>query len=338
MKKWLSVFVTLLAVWVLAGCGGGNGNPSGDTSSEGDFQGVQLKAVAFLPLNHPLLATIDDWVQEVGEATDGKVKIQVIGGPEAIPESEQVSALRNGVVDVSFIVTGLYTDQLPAATAIHLSQLKPWEERESGFYDKMVAVHEELGVRYIGRFMSDELPFRLWLNKPVSSVDELNGLRIRSHPIYNRFLLSYGMKPTVVASSDVYTALQQRIVDGFAWGSLLGPRQNGWTDSTHYVIDHPFFNQNGTILMRSEAWEKIPAEYQEKIIEATAEYERAMDEYFAQAVEEERNTLENMGIQFIQFPADQAESYVQRAYDVEWEALAEQIPDQVEELRSLVQK
>ena len=340
MRKF-SMWLIVLVLLAVMGCGSQNGSQSGSSSVEGEkeFAGVELKAVSFVATNHPLMVTVKDWIEVIEQATDGKVKVQLIGGPEAIPEAEQINALMNGVIDVNFNVTANYKDQAPAAEAVTLSQLKPWEERENGFYDKLVEVNEQVGIRYIGRWLSNELPSRLWINRKVSTLDDLRGLRIRSHPLYNGIPEAFGMVPTVITSGDVYTALQQGIVDGFFFGTLIGPRQNGWTDTTKFIVDHPFFNQNGVILMRQDVWQKIPAEYQEKIIEATAEYEHDMDAYFANASQEERVELEKIGVQFLYFPEDQARMFVDKAYEIKWNALSQSLSaDELEELRSLTQK
>lgn len=343
MKRIVFMVLAVVMAIALVGCGQ-NQQPSSPSNQGGtsapstdEFSGVTLKALSFLPTNHPLVATIPNWIEKVEEATDGKVKINWIGGPEATPESEQFTALRNGVIDVNFPNTSMYGDQVPEARTIQLSQLKPWEERESGFYDKLFEAHEAQGVIYLGRFMSNELPFYLWFNDPFESLADLKGRKMRSHVIYNALIEAHGMVPSFVAPSDVYTALQQGIVEGFGWGGLLGPRVNGWTDSSKYVLDHPFYNQNGTILMRKEAWDKIPAEYQQKIIEATAEYEREMDAYFAEESAKERQELEAIGVQFIKLPGDEGEKFVQVNYDAAWAELEQDLPG-VEELRSLSSK
>ena len=88
--------------------------------------------------------------------TEGRV-IYWKGGPEVIPISEQFQALQSGVVDV--VVTG-HINELPAAFALPLSQLKPWGAAgKRSLNEVMVEEHETIGVRYLGRWLTDHPAF-----------------------------------------------------------------------------------------------------------------------------------------------------------------------------------
>ena len=338
-KSVLNSLFLLATVLFLAACGS-NGQPVGDTpGTDGQSQGeksITLQAVSFLPTDDPLTVTLHDWVKAVEQVTEGRVKIDWKGGPEVIPISEQFQALQSGVVDVLFTYTGQYQTQLPAAFALPLSQLKPWEERENGLYEVMVEEHETIGVRYLGRWLTGSP--RIWLTKPVEKLEDLQGMKIRSAPNYKRFFPELGISSVMIDPAEVYTSLQTGYVEGFVYGGLLGPRKNGWTDSAKYVLDHPFWNQNCTILMSSARWEEIGEADREAIIKATADYEKEMVAYFEQEEEKERKELEKIGVQFIQFPPADAERFLAIAYDVEWEFIQAEVNEKAERLRKLTEK
>src|SRR5712675_949785 len=100
-----------------------------------------LKAISFIPKNDPVLAMANTWVSEVNSKLSGKVRINYVGGPEVITRFQQVEALRTGVIDIIFVPSGDYQDQVPTSPAFVLSKLSPSEERRSGFYDFMIEEH-----------------------------------------------------------------------------------------------------------------------------------------------------------------------------------------------------
>ncbi|PIC64929.1 hypothetical protein CSV79_04745 [Sporosarcina sp. P13] len=330
LKMYLSIILMLLVI-LLTACSGENGEMNGS-----DSKGVTLNAVSFLPKDHPLTATLYDWIDSVEDATDGRVKVNWRGGADVIPIGEQFEAMNSGVMDINFTYIGQYQSLAPETLSIALSQLTPWEERENGFYDLMVDQHEIMNVMYLGRWLTGSP--RMWLNKPIDSVDDLKNLPIRSAPNYTRFFEKLGIASAMIDPSEVYTSLQTGVVKGFVYGGFNGPRKDGWTDSTKYILDHPFWTQNCTILMNNDKWDEISAEDRDAIIAATADYEKEMVDYYKKLDKEEIAELERIGVELFKLPKAEEEKFLSLAYDTEWEYLEKEVPELVEELRTLTIK
>ena len=56
-----------------------------------------MKAVSFLPKDHPLCAMIHVWVDRVNKDCAESIKIDWTGGPEVIPGFDQAEAVRNNL-------------------------------------------------------------------------------------------------------------------------------------------------------------------------------------------------------------------------------------------------
>ena len=294
---------------------------------------IELKAVCFLPKNHPLAAMTLEWAKRINEYCLGEVRVNYLGGSEVIPRLEQVEALRKGVVHVTFSPTAYYQSIFPEGVAFTLSKLTPWEERRpGGFYDFMAERHKEIGVRYLGRWLHG--PFYLWLKEPVKTPADLKGRKLRTTALYDRFMKVLDTVPVTISPSETYTALERGTVEGAGW-PLLGVRELGWTEVCKYVIDHPFYNQNCTILINLDVWNSLPHSLREKIQNLTAWFEPYMVGYFDKAIEMEWKEIEKTGMQKITFSATDAKLYLDTAYEVEWEALKKKVPDLVPLLRKL---
>jgi len=290
-----------------------------------------LKASCFLPKNHPVAVKVFAWIDMMNEGLKGDVAIKYVGGPEVVPVFEQIEAVKKGITHVSFTAGAHYATQLPAANSLHLSRLTAWGERESGYYDLMVEEHEKLGVRYLGRWYYG--PFYVWLKEPVKTPDDLKGKRLRTHPLYDRFYKSLGIAGVTIQPTEVYTSLERGVVDGTSW-PIQGPREQGWTRSLKYIINHPFYGSNNTVIvMNLDAWNKLPDDVKSKIETMTASFEREMVAYYQEQIKKEWGLLNKDGIETITFSESDAKRFLDLAYDVEWAQLEKTIPELTPKLR-----
>jgi TRAP-type C4-dicarboxylate transport system substrate-binding protein len=293
---------------------------------------VVLKAVCFLPKTNPLSAMTVEWVNRMNSMFPQDLKIEYRGGPEAIPSVEQVEALRKGIVDINFNVGSYYAPQGAEFNAFQLSKVSPPEERKSGYYDYMVKAHEKIGARYLGRWLHGG--FHMYLKEPVKTVDELRGKKIRTGPLYVFFLNKLGAAPVSIKPADVYTSLERGLVEGFCW-PILGARQSGWTEICKVVIDHPFYEGDGTILMNAKKWQELPAPVKEKILQTMPGFETDMVKYYDQEIAKERDLMIKGGARFIKLEPNEAKKFMTMAYDAWWEFMMTKVPDQVPNLKKM---
>jgi TRAP-type C4-dicarboxylate transport system substrate-binding protein len=173
----------------------------------------------------------------------------------------------------------------------------------------------------------------MWLKDPIKTLDELSGKRLRGHPTYDRFYKALGISSVVIQPSDVYTSLEKGMVDGTCY-VMQGPRELGWTRVVKYVVDHPFYTQNNTVIvMNIDTWNKLPADIRTKLQEITESFEREMVPYFLEAINKEYELVKKSGVKPIVFSPPDAKRFVDLAYEANWEDLDKKIPDLVPALR-----
>lgn len=293
---------------------------------------ISLKAVAFIPKNHPLMSQTVVWVDMINKELAGKLKINYIGGPEVMPGLQQVEAVRKGVLDIAFNPTAYYQNIFPEGGAFILSKYTPTEERKpGGFYDFMVKRHEKINCRYIGRMLWT--PFYLWPKKEVHTLADLKGVKMRTSALYDRFMKALGIVPVTIPAGDTYTALERGTVEGFGWPNM-GPRQRGWLEVVKCAIDLPFYGSNNiTAVMNLDKWNSLPQDVQDQVVAVTAKFEPIMYDHFVKAVEKEWAELDKIGIKRIKFSEAENKKYLDLAYQVEWDNLAEKVPDLIDELK-----
>ncbi len=107
---------------------------------------ITLKAVTAWPKTaseFKAFTTFTELVEQmVAKKYPGELKIQYIGGPEAVKTMDQVQALQRGMVDMVFTTSAYYVSLLPEVDALKLSNFTPSEERKSGAWGKTWPGHK----------------------------------------------------------------------------------------------------------------------------------------------------------------------------------------------------
>ncbi|QTQ13371.1 TRAP transporter substrate-binding protein DctP [Treponema parvum] len=105
-------------------------------------------------------------------------------------------------------------------------------------------------------------------NKPIKSMADLKGLKIRtgSSPVWQATVDAFGCKPTSLAQGEVYSAIQQKVVDGAEQQDMATYGLKLY-EVTKYITRTQHF-QLMTGLVVSESWfQKLPESYRKLLIE-----------------------------------------------------------------------
>jgi len=249
----------------------------------------------------------------VNERAKGELVIDWVGGPEAIPRYDQAEAVRTGVVDMTAAPFMDYNDLAPAGMSLFLSEVTPMKEHENGFYDFIVGVLAETNFRYIGR-METSVPFHIGVEKHVERPQELKGLRIRTAPIYDSFLNALGTVPTTVAISEIYSALERGLVDGYALSFVMASNASLY-EVVPYFIDHTFYEAGNVLaIMNLDKWNSLPEHLQDLMLDTMIDFEPGMVERYTAKGKEARQSFIDGGSEPITFSPADAKWYRDLAY------------------------
>jgi len=288
-----------------------------------------LKAVTAWPKTaseYKAFTTFTDLVEQmVAKKYPGELKIQYIGGPEAVKTMDQVQALQRGMIDMVYTSSAYYTNVLPEIDCLKLTNYIPSEERASGAWAYINDLHEKkLGIYYLARVGLD-IKFHLYLKgKTIKSAD-LTGLNIRVSPLYLQAIKGLGGNPVVIPPTEVYAALERNVVDGYCWPSV-GIRDWGWQKHTQYVVDPGFYNVPNPLLVNMKVWNQMPQKLRDLLTEAAIEAEKRVVALFDDLAKQERPILLKEGIQVIDLPPAEKEKLLKVAYDEGWKDIIAKSP------------
>src|SRR5258706_15586396 len=95
-------------------------------------QEVTLRLVSAFPENQFYVKRTVDWIEKLNKEGKGVLQINFIGGPKAIPTFEVGKAVQTGVVDIGFSTGAFYTNVMPEADILKLSETSAAEQRKNG--------------------------------------------------------------------------------------------------------------------------------------------------------------------------------------------------------------
>src|SRR4051812_3414026 len=168
-------------------------------------QEVTLRLVSAFPENQFYVKRTLDWIADFNKDGKGVAQINFIGGPKAIPTFEVDKAVQTGVVDIGFSTGAFYTNVMPEADILKLSETSAAEQRRNGGYDLINKIWAEKGnMRYLAKTV-EFTPFHLYLNKKIDK-PELTGLKLRITPVYRDFFQALGASVMTTAPGEGYTA------------------------------------------------------------------------------------------------------------------------------------
>ena len=298
-------------------------------------QEITMRVVSAFPENLYYVKRLTDWIQKVNAEGKGTLQLNFIGGPKAIPTFEVGNAVKTGVVDVAMSTGAFYTNLMPEADALKLTQLPAAELRKNGAYDYINKVWaEKANMVYLARVV-DNTPFHLYLIKRIDKPD-LTGMKLRITPVYRDFFQALGGTVVQIAPGEVYTALERGVVDGYGW-PIHGLFDLNWQEHTKFRVDPGFYNAEVSLIVNLDKWKALTQAQRAYLTKQALAFE-AQNEEWGKYNAEEAQRQAKAGIQTIRFDAATSRQYVDKAYEVGWASIIKVSPEHGPKMRSLFSK
>jgi len=287
-------------------------------------QETTLRLVSAFAENGIYVQRLQPWVQKFNAEGKGVLQINFIGGPKAMPPFEVGNAVKTGVVDIALSTGAFYTNVMPEADFLKLTQVPVAEQRKNGAFDAINKVWNEKGnMQYLARMVENQ-PFHLYLNKKIDK-PELGGLKIRITPVYRDFFQSLGANVVTTAPGEVYTALERGVVDGYGW-PIGGIFDLNWQEKTKYRVDPGFYDAEVSLIMNLAAYRKLSQPQRDYLQKQLLALE-AENTFWTKYTADEVARQQKAGIETIKFDAATAKTFVDKAYQVGWASAEKQSPE-----------
>ena len=172
-------------------------------------------------VTHPLHIRTTEAAARVKEATSGRVEITVFPNSQLGSDTDTLSQLRSGAVEM-FTLSGLILSTLVPVASINGVgfAFKDYDQVWPAMDGKLGAlVRSEIAKRGLYAFEKQyDNGYRQITSatKPIKTPEDLRGFKIRVpvSPLWTSMFTAFGASPTSINFSEVYSALQTKIVDG----------------------------------------------------------------------------------------------------------------------------
>ena len=163
---------------------------------------------------------IDAFAKEVEQRTSGRYKVQNFYSGALGAERESIEGVQLGTLDLTMTSTGPVPNFVPEVAILDIPFLFRDYAHARGTLDGPI------GQEMLQKFQSKGLVALAWgengfrhmtnNKRPVNVPDDLKGLKMRTmeNPIHIQAYKQFGILPTPMAFTEVFTALQQGTVDG----------------------------------------------------------------------------------------------------------------------------
>lgn len=284
-----------------------------------------------------LLLFIEKVQKEADQKHPGELKIVFKGGPDVIHTNEQVEALRTGLVDLVLSAPSYYVSVMPEGDLMSLTEMKPWEEKSAGVHDYLNELHnKKVNAYYLGR-PGTGVVFQLFLNKPIKAVADLSGMKIRVSPTNVPFMKAVGASPVQMPPSDVYTAMERGVVDGYILPAHT-IRDFGLVKPSKYLVFPGVYQPCHSLLVNLDVWKKLPKHLQALLTRQADEMTRVAFGNIEKKINDEYASFKKEGMTFIELPPAEAEKYKKIARDAMYEVVSKKSPVESEKILKMVIK
>mgnify|MGYP003586494520 CR=1 FL=1 len=280
MKRIITFAILVLFVLALVGCGS-----SKPAEQKGEFK-ANYKLTMTQTAQHPYGLGATKLAELVKERTNGRIIITVYNDSQlAKGEREMIEGLQQGTIDIYVGSTGPVGNFSPSMLIVDV----PFLFRDNAHVDKvldgpigqqLLADLDKSGLKGLAFW---ENGFRHLTNSKtaVKTPDDAKGLKIRTmeNKAHITAFKTAGMNPTPMAFSEVYSALQQKVLDGqenpvaVFHSSKLNEVQKYFSLTGHVYSP-------ALVVVSGKKWQQIPKADQDillKAVQEVAQYERKLN-------------------------------------------------------------
>lgn len=232
--------------------------------------------------NTPKGKAAERFKQLAEERTNGRVRVEVYPNSQLYKDREEMEALQLGAVQMlapslsKFGPLGVREFEVFDLPYIFPNKETLYRTMDGEIGRKLFAKLESKGI--LGLAYWDNGFKQMSANRPLRTVEDFKGLkmRIQSSKVLEAQMRALGANPQVMAFSEVYTALQQGVVDG-----TENPVSNFYTQKMHEVQKHLTISDHGylgyAVIVNKRFWEGLPRDIRatlEQAMKEATEYER----------------------------------------------------------------
>ncbi|WP_026967615.1 TRAP transporter substrate-binding protein [Algoriphagus terrigena] len=307
MNKYLLVFLSILTLGLLNSCA--------------DQLGVRVIKLGHAQVvNHPVHEAMLFMGKKIEEKSGGKIKVKVYPNQQLGSERELVELLQVGSLAMTKVSAAALEGFAPMMQVYGMPYLFRDDAHQkkvlNGPIGKQLLLDgEEFWLRGLCYYDAGKRSFYT-KDKPVNTPADLAGLKVRvmESPTASNMVKAMGSSPTPVSYGELYTALQQGIVDAAENNAPSLYTSKHYEVCKYYSLDE-HTSIPDVVIMSTKVWNQLTPEEQKWIQEAadeSAEYESVL---WAKSDAESMAGLEAAGVTILRPDKEPFRKAVEGVYE-----------------------
>jgi tripartite ATP-independent transporter DctP family solute receptor len=313
-------------------------------SSKGDSDREErrLKVAHSLPVSHPVHEGIQHFADQVATYSNGRLQLDIFPNSQLGSETQTLEQIQSGSLDAAKVGGATLGSFIPVAKIFSL----PYLFRDSDHYWEVLNgetgqdLLDELSTNgsgqpsgFRGLTYYDAGSRSFYAKKPILRPDDLNGLKIRvmNDPVAIDTMKSMGASPTPISWGELYTALQQGVVDG------AENNPPSFVSSRHFEVSKEFSMDHHSripdlLVISEETWGSLSGEEQEWVRKAAADSSEFQRKAWEAGVQD---SLEEMKAEGVTVHEVDLEPFIQATESVREHYAQGKVREYVERIQSV---
>lgn len=330
MKK--IIWVLVLSILALVGC---NAESSGGDAKNGDAKTeaqtiILTHALSEDTTNQAGALAFKDYIEN---NSDGKLKVDIYPNSQLGGDREQLEGVQEGSITAALTGSAVQANFVKSASILDMPfAFRSVEDIMATYQDEnllnaLSGEYSNAGFKLLGISITD---FRnLTSNKPIRTPEDLNGLKIRTmeNPYHIEAWKSLGANPTPMPVNELYTALQQKTVDGQENPLEVIYAQKFYEQQKYIIltrhVPHPL-----VWVMNKDFYEGLSPDLQKVVDEAMQKAIVAAQDYQDDNTEKIKAELTKAGVEMVELTDDELSAFADKTKHV-WDLIKADIPSEV---------
>ncbi|WP_017728859.1 TRAP transporter substrate-binding protein [Halalkalibacterium ligniniphilum] len=330
MKTQILFFLAVFLVSVLiVGCGStsssteNTSNTTAAAQNEEGFEKVSIKLAHATPdsdISHMHQASLK-FKEIVEKKTGGQVTINIHPNSQLGGEREIIEGTQLGTIDMAFVSSGVLGNFAPEVNAFDFPFLFRDREHVERVFDGEIGADvgaklEEVNLKVLAWA---ENGFRNITNSkhPIKTPEDMEGLKIRTQEnrVHIDAFKALGADATPMAWPEVFTAMQQGVVDGQETPLSLIVPSNFFEVQNHLTISHHLYSAFPFVINKDK-FDSLSPELQKVFVEAAEETRDWERQFMIELDEELLQTAINEGMKVVPREEFDYEAFVEASQPV----------------------
>lgn len=251
------------------------------------------------PPDHPVHISMQIMADRVAELTDGEIKIQIFPNAQLGTQRESMELVQNCALEMARSNASELEAFEESYSALNLPYIFSSEEHfntviTSDIGQDILSSSVDQGFRGVAFYTEGARSF--YAQKPIMSPADLQGVKVRVQPSPSaiRMVELLGGNPTPISWGELYSALQQGVVDAAENNpTALTTARHGEVVSDFSLDEHTMIPS--VVVISNCAWDGMTADQQEALqtaaLDSMAAHREAWNAASDAAIDEAKATL-----------------------------------------------